>query len=494
MSTRSKRICQVCAVLLLLGVVLFTAQPVYLVVSAWLRDRHDRQPTPAGFVDDASRMNETRVAEVWAIPPDILDAEAQLQKLLERARRERLPVSIAGARHSMGGHTIAPDGMVIDMLPFKHMELNREKSILRVGAGATWVDILPYLDARGMSVGVMQSNNNFTVGGSVSVNCHGWQCRAEPISSTVESFRLMKADGEVVRCSRSENNELFRLALGGYGLFGIILDVDLRVVPNERYRSDAEILHTKDYVSRFQKKVHGEVGMVYGRLCIVPGEKFLSEAILTVFERTPGEIPPLKAGLTHATVRREVFRAQIGSIAGKELRWKAETKLGETGKSAVFSRNQLFHESAEVYQEQNRERSDILHEYFIPVERFEDFLTKARSIVPKYSVDLLNVTVRDVREDRDTFLRYADRDMFGFVMLFNHPRTAAADAQMEAFTQKMIDAALECGGRYYLPYRLHATQTQLHQAYPMARDFFAKKRQYDPDGIFVNRFWLKYAE
>ena len=83
---------------------------------------------------------------------------------------------------------------------------------------------------RGRSVAVMQSNNSFTVGGSLSVNCHGWQYGRAPIASTVESFRLMKADGSIVRCSREENAELFSLVLGGYGLFGIILNAELRVV------------------------------------------------------------------------------------------------------------------------------------------------------------------------------------------------------------------------------------------------------------------------
>ena len=97
----------------------------------------------------------------------------------------------------MGGHTICPDGIVLNMLPFNRMDLDAEHSILHVGSGARWTEIVPYLDARGFSVAVMQSNNNFSVGGSLSVNCHGWQHNSPPIASTVESFRLMKADGSV---------------------------------------------------------------------------------------------------------------------------------------------------------------------------------------------------------------------------------------------------------------------------------------------------------
>lgn len=104
------------------------------------------------------------------------------------------------------------------------------------------------------------------------------------------------------------------------------------------------------------------------------------------------------------------------------------------------------------------------------------------------------MTVRNILEDKDTFLRYADREMFSFVMLFNQPRTYGADLQMESATRELIDAALACSGRYYLPYRLHATAAQFNLAYPKAVEFFERKRFYDPDEIFQNKFYLKYGK
>jgi FAD/FMN-containing dehydrogenase len=483
----------------LLAAACFFGKPTYLWMNAWLRDKPVAEHLPPGFVDDASRMNQTHVAEVWSIPADASAAENQLRQLLLRARTDKLGVAIAGARHSMGGHTISPEGIILNMMPFDRMELDVENKILRVGSGARWSEVIPYLDARGFSVAIMQSNNNFTVGGSLSVNCHGWQHNRPPIASSVESFRLMKADGTTVWCSRKENQDLFSRVLGGYGLFGVILDVDLHVVPNERYRPDMEILPVEKYVSRFAEKVTQayDVGMVYGRLCVVPGEKtFLHEAILTVFHRAPckpEQIPSLKSR-GYGTLRREVYRAQIGSDAGKAMRWKAEKKLGESIGKKFFSRNQLLNESAEVYREQNSDRTDILHEYFIPPARFAAFLDKARLIIPRHDGDLLNVTVRNVLEDGDTFLRYADREMFAFVMLFNQERNAEGDVRMEAMTRDLIDAALECGGRYYLPYRLHATREQFLKAYPQAGELWASKRRHDPEDIFRNQFYLKYGK
>lgn len=495
MALRRRRIVLMFGLVAFSGCTLVAGRPTYLLFNAWLNDRHDQIAPAPGHVDDASRLNHTRVAEVWPIPSDPAQAETQLQALLQRARDEKIGISIAGAKHSMGGHVICPDGIVVDMLPFKRLDIDAEKKILRAGAGARWSEIIPFLDARGLSVAIMQLNNDFSVGGSLSVNCHGWQVRRPPIADSVASIRLMKPDGQIVTCNRTANAELFSLALGGYGLFGIILEAELHVVPNERYRAEAVVVDSSQYAARYNRLVDGEVGMAYGRLCIVPGKDFLKEAILTVFHQSPcklSEMPPLRE-LHGISLRREVFRAQIGSVAGKDLRWKAEKKLGETGASKFVSRNQLLNEPAEVYQEQNADRTDILHEYFVPQARLEEFLVKVRAIVPRHQVDLLNVTVREVREDKDTVLRYADQDMFALVMLFNQLRTPAADEAMRDFTIAMIDAALDCGGRYYLPYRLHASPTQFRRAYPRGEEFFARKRQYDPDGVFRNQFYVKYG-
>lgn len=479
------------AALLVLAVV---ARPVAHLTLTALRDRDTREPLAPGFVDDASRLNRTHVAEIWDIPSDPAVAEQQLADLLRRAAAHKLPVSIAGARHSMGGHTIAPDGLVINMLPFNRMTVNQDASILQVQAGARWADIIPYLDAHGLSIAVMQSSNLFSVGGSLSVNAHGWQPNHPPIAATVESFRLLRADGTIVRCSRQENRELFGLVLGGYGLFGVILDVELRLVPNERYRVKPFVFPSDHYLEYYEQHVNQApaVGMVYGRLDVSPSN-FLREALLTVYYRDEqGDIPPLaEAGL--ARLRRTVFRGSVGSDYGKELRWAAEKRFAALIEGNVYSRNQLLNESGAEYENRREESTDILHEYFVPPHQLEPFLKRLRAIIPHHNGDLLNVTIRNVYPDHDSFLRYADQELFSLVLLFHQERTPEAEAQMRTMTQALIDAALELGGRYYLPYRLHASVEQFQRAYPQAHTFFELKRKYDPDELFQNEFYRTYG-
>jgi FAD/FMN-containing dehydrogenase len=478
-------------------VLALVARPVFHVTRAVWRDRDDIPPLPPGQVGDAGRQDQATVAEVWPIPADPATAEDQLRTLLLRARAENLPVSIAGARHSMGGHTIAPGGVAVQMAGFRHMALDESADVLTVGAGALWADVIPYLDARGRSVAVMQSNDSFTVGGSLSVNCHGWQVGAGPFAATVESFRLMTADGVVRMCSRAENADLFALAAGGYGLFGVILDVRLRVVPNARYRMERTVFAAELYEAKYARQVESDgAEMAFGRLCIVPGETtFLREAILTSFHPDPapdGTLPPLTP-IADGGLTRAVYRGSIDSDYGKRLRWDAEKSVVTAVFGRHFSRNQVLHHGVDRLQERSADRVDILHESFVPRGQVAAFVEYLRAILGRHAVDLLNVTVRSVRRDDDTVLRYADRDVFAFVMLFSQPLTTEADAKLQAATREIVEATLAVGGSYYLPYRLHATPDQFHRAYPDAARFFAGKRKHDPTGLFQNGFSRRYG-
>lgn len=491
-----KRLSVVVYLLLFLVMTVVISRPIlHLAQTAW-NDTDAREPAPEGYVDDASRMNLTRLNEVWPVPINTSEAETQLSRLFARARRDGLEISIAGARHSMGGHTMIPGGIMIDMTSFNKMKLDEKQNLLHVQSGAKWSEIIPWLDQRGKSVAIMQSNNSFSVGGSVSVNCHGWQYGHPPIASSVESLRLMLADGTIVNCSRSQNSELFSLALGGYGLFGVILDVELRVVPNERYRLEQSIIPVEDALSTFDLMTKdSDVAMAFARMN-TNSKQFLKEVIIYVLYRDPaldGSIPELVKPELMA-MRRHIFRGSSNSNYGKKLRWNAETKLQPRVQQSFYSRNQLLNEGVEVFENRSADYTDILHEYFVPKSGLVEFTESLREIIPRHKQDLLNVTIRQVDTDHDTFLRYADQPLFAFVMLFYQPRTEEGDKHMEAMSVELIEAALQVQGRYYLPYRLHATPQQFHRAYPQAHHFFAFKKTYDPEELFQNQFYRKYGQ
>jgi len=453
--------------------------------------------TPQVVFDDASRLNPTSIRGVIFAGNSLTSTRDVIAPLLRRiAAGEDPPVAVSGVRHSMGGQSLARDGWVLDMQPLKDVEVDSANRVMRVGTGATWRDVIPVLNAAGLAPMVMQSNHDFTVGGSLSVNCHGWHTNSEPIAGTARSLRLLTADGEVVTCSPQENSELFQLALGGYGMFGVILEADIAVAPNVLFRKpEFASVSTSDYATSFAQRVYepgSPVEMAYGRLSVDPNS-FLDEAIIATFTPVPdtrGDILPLTAALS-SEIARAVYRNSAGGGAGKALRWFLEREASPWFADEV-SRNSVLNEPAAVFANRSPHTTDILHEYFVPQARLSEFVGQAKEIIQRTKGNLLNVTVRDVRGDSRSVLAYAHEDMFGLVMSFVQERTGPGEGRMRAMTRELIDASIATGGRFYLPYRIHASIDQLRRAYPAWDTAMQAKDRYDPKHVFRNGLYDAY--
>ncbi len=90
-----------------------------------------------------------------------------------------------------------------------------------------WSKVISALDRLGLSPKVMQSNNDFGVASTFSVNAHGWPVTFSGGGTTARSVKMLLASGEHVTCSRTENPRLFAAAMGGYGLIGLITELEM---------------------------------------------------------------------------------------------------------------------------------------------------------------------------------------------------------------------------------------------------------------------------
>src|SRR5215207_4403333 len=401
----------------------------------WMREADVPPPAaPRELLNDASGLNPTPVRGITFAGASIAETVARIGPLLRQIASGHEPaLAVSGARHSMGGQSLLRGGWVLDTLPMTQVTVDAAHQTMRVGAGATWRTIIPVLNAAGYAPRVMQSNHDFTVGGSLSVNCHGWHTNSPPIASTVRSLRVLTASGQITTCGPNENAELFGLVLGGYGLYGIILDADLAIVPNVVYEPSFEAVPTQDYAGAFAERVYApgsRIEMAYGRLSVDP-HSFLREAIIGMYAPVPqthGRVLPLTPEI-HSGLRRAIFRNSASNGAGKSLRWWLELHVNSRLAGRI-SRNSILNAAAGVLANDDPGSTDILHEYFVPQARLWDFVQAAREIIRREEGNLLNVTVRDVRRDDRSALAYARQDVFGLVMLFVQERTPAAEVRM----------------------------------------------------------------
>src|SRR5439155_5852271 len=211
------------------------------------------------WVNDVhSQLNRTRVREL--LKPRTRD---ELAEIVRSASKRCLPISVSGCRHSMGGQQFATDSICIDTRSLDRViSFDQERGLIEAEAGIQWPKLIhTYLDAqtdKATQWGIAQKQtgaDTFTLGGSLSSNVHGRGLAMKPLISNIESFTLMNADGKSIRCSRDENGELFRAAIGGYGLFGLIGSVTLRLVPRKKLRREVEIIRAVDLPKRFEERI-----------------------------------------------------------------------------------------------------------------------------------------------------------------------------------------------------------------------------------------------
>jgi FAD/FMN-containing dehydrogenase len=422
-------------------------------------------------------------------------ASTSIVGLMRSAAAEGRPAIASAARPSMGGQSIARDGLTIT-LDQTFVETDQEARVYRVGGGSRWNEVIRVLDGQGFSPAVMQSNNDFGVASTFAVNAHGWPVPWSGCGSTVRSFRMLSASGKAIECSREENPETFRATMGGYGLTGIITDLSLTMVPNQLLEPAFEKTHGDDLGTRFREVLEARpaVSMAYGRLDVTI-DGFFENALLVTYEPAADqdELPQAQGSGFISKALRHIFRAQLENEPVKRSRWWVETSLAPRI-AAPVTRNSLLNEPVATLDDGDPDRTDILHEYFLPPERLREFLAVCRSEIPNSYQQLLNVTLRFVKADGESLLAYAPDDRIAAVMLFSQEKSARAEADMARLTRHLIDGALAAGGSYYLPYRLHASIEQFEAAYPKAREFIAAKKSIDPEGRFSNALWRNYLE
>lgn len=436
-------------------------------------------------VHDVARLDELEVARI---------ARPRTTQGVQRALQDWPgPISIGGARYSMGGQIAAPGSLHLDLRGMDRLlALDVAARTARVQAGMSWRALQDHLQPAGLAVAIMQSYSNFSVGGSVSVNCHGRYVRKGPIVNSVRALRLVTADARIVDCDRVREPDLFAAAVGGYGGLGVITEVELDLDADERMRRVVERVALADYPAWFRQAVLGDEAMLMHNADLVGPDFDAPFAISWRRTDAPATLPePLvPRGLDYSREQNLIW-AVSELPGGNALRQRLQADLA--GEDKVVWRNREASLDAASLEPRTRLLSTyLLQEYFVPVAAFEPFARAMAAILRAHDVNALNVSIRHSPADRDSVMRWAADEVFCFVLYHKQRTFEHAERGARRWTRALIDAALAHGGRYYLPYRLHATRAQFRRAYPEVERFAAIKRARDPQGRFRNALWNAY--
>ncbi|WLV25478.1 FAD-binding oxidoreductase [Aciduricibacillus chroicocephali] len=425
----------------------------------------------------------------------------ELQKIAKQANESGQRISVAGLQHSQGGHTYYKDGVVLDMRTYNRiLEINELQKTVRVEAGATWEDVQDAILPYGLALKVTQSQSIFTIGGSLSVNGHGRDIRFGPMAGTVKEMTLLTPTGEIKRLtSRGDSEEWMKYVLGGYGLFGVILDVTLELTDNDIYTIHTEKLKTEEYESYFNNLMKDDnAAMHYARVSVAPSS-FLDEMYVIDYNHT-GKQDRSTSLKGEQGVRLSKLALDLGRHGGgmEDLFWRAQKKYIASIDKKEITRNNAMRSESTFMEFTKPGRVEVLQEYFVPVHSYEEYIKDLKKLLSADDKNddfkVHNITVRYAAKDNLTSLNYAKEDMLGLVVLIQHGLKEKEIAEATAIIRDWTDLTLKYDGTYYLPYYRYQTKEQFKASYPDWEKFRTEKLKRDSNEVFQNLFYDHYIK
>ena len=463
-----------------------------------------RTDNPANqWVNDIhSQLNRTAVREVQQ--PRSLES---LQAILQGAGNRSDAVSIAGGRHAMGGQQFVTDGMLLDMAAMNRvLRFDPDAGLIEVEAGIEWPDLLGYLwrvqqdtSPQWSIVQKQTGADRLSIGGALSANIHGRGLMLKPIIGDVESFTLIDAGGQARICSRTENAELFKLAIGGYGLFGVIATVTLRLTRRRKVERVVEIISAEGLTDAFDDRI--AAGYLYGDFQFStdrdsPG--FLEQGVFSCY-RPVDAATPLPADkktlsaedwtklllLGHADRKRA-----YETYSGYYLSTSGQVYWSDSHQMSLYIDN--YHKMVDRQLGSPHPASEMITEIYVPRPLLASFLTQVREDFRAHDVGLIYGTVRLVQRDDESFLAWA-RESFACI-IFNLHVVHTDEGLTKAANdfRRLIDRAIQLNGSYYLTYHRWATRKQIETCYPQFVDFLRLKRRYDAEERFQSDWYRHY--
>jgi FAD/FMN-containing dehydrogenase len=460
------------------------------------------EPEPILVNDIHSQLNSTRVSGI-SQPRSLED----VQRIVRAARKDRNVISVAGGRHAMGGQQFGTDTMLIDIRKLSGvLNLDRQHGILEVEAGTEWPELIDgYLalqNGESQTWGIAQKQtgaDRLTMAGTIAANAHGRGLKMKPFISDVESLLLVDATGTVRTCSRTENPELFRLVHGGYGLFGIVTSVQLRLAPRKKVERVVEIRTVDDLIAAFEKRIAH--GFQYGdfQFSIEPASQdFLHKGVFSCYRPVPMDtpMPPAEKHLTDENWRQLLYLAHtdqkqaFNKYADYYLSTNGQVCWSDLHQLSIYPDN--YHREIDYKLHTTYPGTEMITEVNIPRPALSGFLDEVREDFRKNKVELIYGTVRLIERDDESFLPWAKQPYACTIFNLHTVHSPEGLQRSEYAFRRLIDMAVRREGTYYLTYHRYATRNQVESCYPQFAEFLRLKKKYDPEERFQSDWYRHY--
>ena len=429
--------------------------------------------------------------------------------IVKSAKRKGKAISISGARHAMGGQQFGADTIHISMSEMNDvLNFDKDNGVVRVVAGIIWPDLMSHLyyahqyDTHPWGIIQKQTGaDRLSIGGALSANVHGRGLHFKPIIQDVEAFTLVNAEGEVLTVNRDENRELFKLVIGGYGLFGVIATVDLKLQRRRKVKRVVDVVDLNDLERRTRRLI--KKGYLYGDYQYFIDEKspnFMEKGVLAAYVPVPDKTALPDKPKKFSKSRWHYFLYLAHTDKTRAFNMYSSYYLSTDGEIYWSDLHQLSYYNPE-YEDYLRKElpnytpgSLMISEVYVPLKKIKPFVRKVQKIAREREPNVIYGTMRMIRKDNESYLAWAKQDYACVIFNLRVDHTENGMEKAKGDFRALIDAALSLGGSYYLTYHRWARKDQVVKAHPKFVKFLKKKKKYDPEERFQSDWYRHYRE
>lgn len=439
--------------------------------------------------------------------------EVRAHKKLKMKDRNAPSIIAQGARYASGGQQLVDDGTMFDLnFVSNFINMDCRKGTVRVSAGTNFRELVYLLEREQTEKGrnlqefwtIRQKPagiDTVTIGGALASNIHGRGLHQAPFVDDIESMEVVTADGDIQEVSRDSNRQFFNLIVGGYGLFGVVTAVTLKLAKRKAVRRQVTVTAADDVLSELHKRT--ESGAIYGdyQLCIeTSSEEFLTNGILSTYQPEELSVEKYSDIINNQTAYTQEEWRELLYLAHTDKK-QAFTKYREhckstDGKLFLTDKIQLCTYTSGYHNDlpEKHAGADISCELFVPRRYLPFLLHRTAKLLRDRKADVIYATVRLVEAEKETYLNWATQN-YACLTIYQHSSMESNQLEYTKETcRELIDLSIALSGKFYLSYNRMAHKEQLLAAYPQIGEFIDRKVELDPFHVFSSNWFTHHQQ
>ena len=373
-----------------------------------------------------------------------------------------------GRGHSF--NTIADSTQAqISLKQLDSISLDSDAHTVTVGAGVSYGQLAPVIDARGFAVHNLASLPHVSVVGACATATHGSGSKNKNLSSAISSIEFVAADGSLQTLSRAKDGDNFLGAVVNLGAIGIVTKATLEVQPTFQA---AQVIYENLSFSQLKDHLNEIFLSGYSVSLFTDWQNHRATQVWVKRRLDPGAtsiaFPPEFFGAKQATQK-------LHPITGHP----AESCTDQLGVPGPWYQR-LPHFKLEFTPSSGAE---LQTEYFVPLDDAYQAILAVEKLRDKITPHLFITEFRTIAAD-DLWISPCYQQPSMAIHFTFKPEWPAVQALLP-----QIEASLApFSPRPHWGKLNTVSSAQLHREYTKMSAYQALLKQYDPQGKFRNQF------